>query len=130
MKKRYARKLSDAEAQVSTPKTWYLSHFGVRNSNKPRKIRLVFDAAADVNGTSLNSALLKGPDDCRPLTAILLKFRMRPIAVTEDIKEMFHQVSIRAEDQYSQRFLWREDRANRIDVYVMAAITFGASCSP
>ena len=88
----YARKLSVDEATTPHPKMWYLPHFGVTNPNKLGKLRLVFNAAAKSGGTSLNDALLTGPDLLNPLTGILLKFRERVIRFGGDIKEMFHQV--------------------------------------
>ena len=101
----YAKELNAKEADAKTDRTWYLPHFGVFNSNKPGKLRLVFDAAARTDGTSLNDALLKGPDLLNPLPALLFKFRQDQIAFTADIKEMFHQVMIKDEDRASQRFL-------------------------
>ena len=112
-------------------KTWYLPHFGVTNSNKPGKFRLVFDAAAKAQGRSLNDFLLTGPDLLRPLTTVLSKFRQHEIAFSGDIKEMFHQVEIRNDDNSAQRFLWRErNRDCEPDIYCMKAMIFGASCSP
>ena len=29
-------------------RVWYLPHFGVRNANKPGRVRLVFDATAKI----------------------------------------------------------------------------------
>ena len=55
LKKNYVRKLSLREVDTFHPRTWYLLHFGVVTSNKPGKIRLVFDAAAKMEGVSLNS---------------------------------------------------------------------------
>ncbi|XP_017471515.1 PREDICTED: uncharacterized protein LOC108362875 isoform X1 [Rhagoletis zephyria] len=128
--KAYARRLSDEEVLQRGNRTWYLPRFGVCNANKPEKLRLVFDAAAQVEGVSLNSALLNGPDLCQPLNTILMKFRQKPIGVCGDIVEMFHQVQVRREDQNAQRFLWRSNTNEDIREYMMSVMTFGATCSP
>lgn len=109
--KSYVRKLSQVECQNTEGRTWYLPHFVVANVNKGNKRRFVFDAAACVDGESFNTRLMKGPDKYQPrsLFSILFKFRQRKIDICADIKEMFHRVSIREEDQVTQRFLWRDD---------------------
>ncbi|XP_041675608.1 uncharacterized protein LOC108104162 [Drosophila eugracilis] len=128
---RIQRKLQSDEVVVKGDKPWYLPHFGVENPNKPGKVRFVFDAAAKVGGTSLNSALVKGPQHYKPLSAVLFHFRKEAVGVCGDIKEMFHQVLIRQEDRCYQRFLWRDGNDDRDpDVYEMNAITFRAACSP
>lgn len=66
----------------------------VQNPNKPGKVRVVWDAAAKTGGVSLNSMLLKGPDLLTSLPAVLFRFRQREVAITGDIKEMFHQIII------------------------------------
>ncbi|XP_036347760.1 uncharacterized protein LOC118757126 [Rhagoletis pomonella] len=128
--KGYARELTPTEAKVQTHFNWYLPHFGVFNVNKPGKLRLVFDAAAAVNRVSLNSVLLKGPDEMQPLIRVLLQFREGVVAICADIREMFLQVGMRQEDQNAQRFLWRYDINDPAGIYVMTSMIFGATCSP
>lgn len=128
--KGYARRMTDDELQRKNPRKWYLPIFAVSNPNKPSKIRLVWDAAAKVNGVSLNSMLLKGPDLLCSLPEILYRFRERLVAIAGDITEMYHQVSIIRDDQDSQRFLWRDSPSEKPSVYAMNVMTFGASCSP
>ena len=129
--KRYAEILSPHQAAVDSNTTWYLPHFGVTNPNKPDKLRLVFDAASKTGGSSLNDALLSGPDLLRPLPAVLFGFREEAIAFGGDIQEMFHQVVIRPQDRCAQRFLWRgQDRNSKPTVYQMRVMTFGSTSSP
>lgn len=129
--KKYIRKLKPEELTVRHPREWYLPIFPVVNPNKPAKVRIVWDAAAKSHGVSLNSVLLKGPDQLTSLPAVLHKFREYRVGISADIREMFHQVLIREEDQHSQRFLWRADRSeNEPSVYAMRVMTFGACCSP
>jgi len=102
-----------------------------KNPKKPKKLRFVFDAAAKVNGMSLNDALLIGPDQLTSMPSVLFKFRQRKIGISADIEDMFHRVKIRNEDASAQRFLWRGmNRKDEPSVYQMGVLIFGASCSP
>ena len=128
--KKYARILTAEEERLTTPRTWYLPHFAVTNPNKPGKIRLVWDAAAKSQGVSLNDKLLKGPDLYNSQTGILSIFRERPVAICGDMKEMFHQVLIREEDQGSQRFLGRGSQTGEMRTLQMEVMIFGAVSPP
>ncbi|XP_062705505.1 uncharacterized protein LOC115255509 [Aedes albopictus] len=129
--KNYIRKLTSEELSTKYERVWYLPIFPVYNPNKPGKVRIVWDAAAEAYGISLNSVLLTGPDQLASLVGILYQFREHRIGVCADIREMFHQVDINPEDQQCQRFLWRDrDEHGDPSIYVMQVMTFGASCSP
>ena len=132
VKKGYARKLTQEEVEAAkmNPKTWFLPHHGVSNPNK-KKLRVVFDAAASCQGTSLNDNLLTGPDLLQNLVGILIRFREERVAIMGDITEMFHQVKMRVEDQPALTFLWRGgDTSKTPDHYRMLVTIFGARCSP
>ena len=72
-----------------------VSHFPVINQNKPGKVRTVFDAAAENNGTSLNNNLLRGPDSTNCLIGVLIRFRQENTAIVADLKSMLQQVRVR-----------------------------------
>lgn len=129
LKNGYARRVSSEEENIRHSNIFILPHFAVFNPSK-ESLRLVFDAAAKVQGVSLNDCLLPGPDLNQPLLSVLFKFREEPIAVCGDIREMFLQVAIRKEDQHCQRFLYRENINQPIQQYVMTRAIFGATCSP
>ncbi|XP_055604494.1 uncharacterized protein LOC129752749 [Uranotaenia lowii] len=129
--KGYIRKLTKEELEMSNNRVWYLPIFPVVNPNKPKKIRVVWDAAASCYGVSLNSVLLKGPDLLASLLSVLVRFREFRVAVSGDLREMYHQVLMRLQDQHCLRFFWKENPDDATpSVYVLQVMSFGACCSP
>lgn len=128
--KGYARRMSESEALVRTPKTWYLPHHAVFNVNKPGKCRVVQDAAAATQGVSLNSALCHGPDLTNSLLGCLMRFRQDEVAIVADIESMFHRVLVSSDDRDALRFLWVESLDSKPCTYQMLSHIFGAADSP
>lgn len=123
--------MTQEEAKVITPETWYLPHHAVVNPNKPGKVRVVFDAASKFDGVSLNNKLLTGPGLLNSLVGVLMRFRTGRIGVMADIEQMFHQVRVCEENRDSLRFLWRDlDETKRPSEYKMTVHVFGAVDSP
>lgn len=88
-------------------RTWYLPHFGVKNVNKPDKVRLVFDAASQSNKVSFNDLLRTGPDLLKSLLSVIMRLHQKLIAVKGDVRDMFLMVKIREEYRDAQQFFWR-----------------------
>ncbi|XP_055591483.1 uncharacterized protein LOC129743473 [Uranotaenia lowii] len=129
--KGYAHRITEQEIKDTEPgKAWYLPINYVLNPNKPGKVRIVWDAAAKVQGVSLNDRLLKGPDMISSLPSVIHCFRERKVAFGGDIREMFHQIRIRSQDRQAQRFLFGSDSKGEPQIYVMDVVIFGASCTP
>ncbi|XP_058827116.1 uncharacterized protein LOC131687095 [Topomyia yanbarensis] len=121
-----SEELDDADPR----RIWYLPLGVTVNPKKPGKIRIFCDAAATVDGISLNSFLLKGPDLLVSLPAVLSGFRERKVAICADIQEMFHQIAMKKEDRHAQRILWRNDPSEPPQVFLMDVATFGSTSSP
>ncbi|XP_053667342.1 uncharacterized protein LOC128716760 [Anopheles marshallii] len=130
--KGYIQRVPEEEIMERKDRDWYLPIFPVYNPNKPGKLRMVFDAAAQVHGVSLNTFLLTGPDQLVGLVQVLYKFRENRIAITGDIREMFFQVRMNPVDQRSQMIFWDDGSKQNGEpsVYAVSVMTFGAACSP
>ena len=124
-----------AEESKTSPKTgkcWYIPHHGVYHPKKPDKIRVVFDCSAELEGKSLNRALMSGPDLTNQIVGVLLKFRQENVAFMADIEAMFYQVKVPPEQRSFMRFLWWENSDTRKQIleYEMCAHVFGGTSSP
>ena len=93
---------------------------------------MVFDAAAEYNGISLNKALMTGPDLLNSLVGVILRFRNYRVAFSADIEAMYHQVRVKSDDADALRFLWSEDvnSEEKPDTYQMLVHIFGGKDSP
>ena len=128
--KGYVRKVHPDE--LDTRPGWYLPHFPViREDKQTTKVRIVFDSAARCKGVCLNDAMLTGPKLQKDVLETLLRFRLKPVALVADIKEMFSQVVLAEKDRPYHRFLWRElDLSKPPEVYEASRLTFGDRASP
>ncbi|KAK3750317.1 hypothetical protein QZH41_010820, partial [Actinostola sp. cb2023] len=119
--------------EVATTKPcWYLPHFGVHHPQKPNKVCVVYDAAAECCGVSLNSLLLPGPDLTNSLIGILLRFRESPVAFMADVEQMFYSFSVQENHRNYLKFLWYQDNNPGKDIveYRMEVHIFGSTSSP
>ncbi|XP_071138741.1 uncharacterized protein [Mytilus edulis] len=113
-------------------RVWYIPHPGVYHSQKPDKIRIVFDCSATYMGVSLNKQLLQGPDLTNNLLGVLIRFREEKVAILGDIEAMFHQVKVPPLDRDCLRFFWwpNGNMENEPEQYRMTVHLFGATSSP
>ena len=92
----------------------------------------MFDCAAKSGRTSLNEQLLRGPENTSTLIGVILRFRVEDIAVTADIKRMFHQVYVAPEDRGALCYLWwrNGDITKDPKTHQMLVDIFGAKSLP
>lgn len=111
---------------------WFLPHFAViKEDRSTTKVRVVYDGAAVHQGKSLNEEMYAGPKLQLEIVDILVKFRQGLIAIAGDIREMFSQIVIPAEDAKYHRILWRDmDIEKPVEVYEAVRLPFGDRASP
>ena len=123
----YVEKLTKEEAET-TPESWYFPHHVVHHNGK---YRLVFNCSFPYHGQVLNKHLMPGPALGPSLIGVLLRFRQHAIAISGDIKAMFHQVLLLPEDRPLLRFIWRnQSKEHEPDIYEWRVLPFGTTCSP
>jgi len=123
----YVSKVSPGEAGQSS-ESWFIPHHMVHHNGKDR---VVFDCSFQYHGQSLNDLLLPGPNLGPSLLGVLLRFRQHSVAVSGDIKAMFHQIRLQPTDTPVLRFIWRDmQREEEPTIYEWQVLPFGTTCSP
>ena len=115
-------------------KVFYIPHKAVvREQAESTKLRVVFDASAreDNRSPSLNDCLETGPSLQNLLWNVVVRNRMKPIALAGDIKKAFLQVRIRGEDRDALRFHWIKDiQTEEVETLRFSRVMFGLTQSP
>lgn len=102
----YVKKLQPNEVEQSTA-AWYLPHHLVCHNNKSR---LVLNCSFLHQNISLNEQLLPRPTLGPTLVGVFIRFRQHQIAVSGDIRAMFHQIRLLPEDRPLLQLIWRDLR--------------------
>ncbi|XP_055307836.1 uncharacterized protein LOC129571970 [Sitodiplosis mosellana] len=106
-------------------------HAVFKESSTTTKLRVVFDASAKTsNGYSLNDRLHIGPTILEDIWAVLLRWRLKRIALTADIEKMYRQFWVHPEDTKFQQILWRSNSNEPIRLYELQTVTFGEAPAP
>ncbi|KAL6466869.1 hypothetical protein MHYP_G00246730 [Metynnis hypsauchen] len=111
-----------------TPISWYIPHDMVQHNGKHC---VVFNCSFQFRGEILNQHLLPEPTLGPSILAVLLSFREHSVAISSDIRGMFHQVKLLPEGRPLLRFLWRDlNRKEPPSVYEWMVLPFGTTSSP
>ena len=111
---------------------YLLHHPVVREDKSTTKLRIVYDASAKSNGSSLNDCLYAGPKFGQSIMDILLRFRTHRVALAADIEKAFLMVSVAPHDRDVLRFLWVNDikkERPRVTTFRFTRVVFGVSAS-
>ncbi|XP_053686518.1 uncharacterized protein LOC128736060 [Sabethes cyaneus] len=111
----------------TSAKSVYLPHHCVvKSSSSTTKCRVVFDASAKTtSGLSLNDILMCGPVVQDSLINILIRFRLPPVVLVGDAKQMYRMVWMHELDRHFLRILWRWSQDDEINEYRLNTVTFG-----
>ena len=116
---------------IPNGKGWWIPVFPVEHPKK-KKTRLVFDSSAEYHGTSLNKALLQGPNTNNRLCGVLTRFRQGKVAFMADVEAMFHMFHLAPKHRDYLRFYWFKDNNPELPVvqYRAKVHIFGNRPSP
>ncbi|XP_070068079.1 uncharacterized protein [Drosophila takahashii] len=90
----------------------------LRPQSSSTKLRVVFDASLKTTSQlSLNDLLMVGPTIQPCVYATLLRFRLRPFAMTADITKMYRQVLVEENHRDFQMIVWRRIREEPLQLY-------------
>ena len=120
-------KLAPIQDVNSYSDCYFLPHHGVLQGSK--KLRMVFNASAKVDGVSLNDLLHTGPKLIPDLANLILKWRRYEYVFVCDIEKMYRQFLLDLRDKKYQFILWR-NRQKEILIHIAATITYAFKPAP
>lgn len=131
----HMREVKDQEEPSEVSKslgTYYAPYHSIFKMDKlTTKVRNVFNfSSKSSNNVSLNDILYIGPNLLVNLIAILITFRIFPIAFTADISMMYRTINLLPKYWDLQRIVWRKNPSDILKTYQLTTVTYGVACSP
>ena len=91
--------MNDDKHNVKSNWQWFLVHHCTGG-----KFHVVMNRVTRYQNTSLNENLIKSPDHIENVFGVSLRFRQFKVVFMVDIKSMYLQSQVNAEDQQSLKF--------------------------
>lgn len=131
LEKGYLRTVDNTDADFDKPHYVIPHHGVVRTDKTTSRLRVVLDGSSTTSsGLSLNDILHSGPKVLNDLFKILLRFRLLPIAISADIRQMYLRLIMNNNDLRFQRLLYRFNPDDPIQIFEITRVPFGLCCSP
>ncbi|PFX26710.1 hypothetical protein AWC38_SpisGene8655 [Stylophora pistillata] len=106
-------------------------YYDVMNTNVQKGYIRKLEPNEAEDGPSWNLPHFPIVREDKDTTKVLLRFRLGPVTLVADIKDMFSQIVLAEKDRKYHRLLWRDlDPAKPMDVYEAVRLTFGDRASP
>ncbi|XP_063386868.1 uncharacterized protein LOC134672845 [Cydia fagiglandana] len=119
------------EGEVNKEAVYLPYHAVIKEEKETTKTRIVYNASSKgSNGVSLNDELLVGPHLQEDMRNLVMRWRMRRVAMISDIKKMYLQILMSPKDTDFQRILWRKNTSDPIKDYRLLRVTFGTASAP
>ena len=125
----FVEQIPTGELSPTLGEAWWLPVFPVMNlrQNKPR---LVYDASARSNKTSLNDHLLSGPPMNNLLRSVLMRFREEKFGFIADIESMFNNFSVPRSNKDFMLFFWHQNNDSSLPLTQYRCNTHIFGCIP
>ncbi|XP_060801079.1 uncharacterized protein LOC132901910 [Amyelois transitella] len=121
--------LSEVPQSSLNVEGYYIPHHAVIRADKPMP-RIVLDPTVKTHtGLSLNDILYVGPNLQADLFLLLIDFRLFPIAMTADVKQMYLQIGIPEDDRKYLRILLRFNENKPTRAFQFSPLPFGLKSS-
>ena len=134
MQQQLVQKIIEKAPEVPSNKEVYIPHrLIVRESAESTKVRILYDASAKPSekSPSLNECLETGPPLQNLLLNVLVRNRLKPVALAGDLKQAFLQIHIKDEDRDAMRFHWITDKdPSKVEIYRFTRAMFRLVQSP
>ena len=106
----------------------------IKSGATTSKVRVVYDGSnkGKPKNASINEFLYSGPPLQINMAAILIRWRMFPIAINSDIRHAFLQIKLDHADRDALRFVWKEGGRldSEITIFKCNTVIFGLKSSP
>lgn len=111
---------------------YFIPHHGVIKKGDPSaSIRVVFNGSAKLKcSNSLNDCLLAGPKLQSDLVKLIMQFRLHKFIIATDIRQMFRQILVSADQRQFQIIVWRDSPQSPFKFFQLNTVTYGLTPSP
>ncbi|KAI5714537.1 uncharacterized protein LOC103515252 [Diaphorina citri] len=111
---------------ADTESPYVLPHHAVVKQSSSHPLRIVFNASqSSTTNKTLNETMYVGPKLQKDVGDIIIQYRLQPVALCADIRQMYRCIILHPSDRQYQHIFWRFDRNQPIQEWELKRLTFG-----